>query len=304
MKTRGLGAMKWVVVCLVAVGLLSGAAFAADKLVVKDGATPANTVFVVTDGGNVGVGMGAPAYKGHFSAGAAVTAPGAYGPATSQLNFAPGGTNETGGWLTAVGDNNFFVSSGAAWVNGAWVQKDPAGRAVVAGSGNAGYRVFLTQGVALGGTIALGAPKLHINYAGEMGISTGAVAGKAITTGTGAYLSAGGVWTDGSSRDYKDNIRELSASEASQALKELNPVRFSYKTDPAEQHVGFIAEDVPSLVATNDRKGLSPMDIVAVLTKVVKEQNETIQGLTDKMGKLERELARLKSRDMVSTVQQ
>lgn len=36
--------------------------------------------------------------------------------------------------------------------------------------------------------------------------------------------------------------------------------------------MGFIAEDVPDLVATPNRKSLSPMDIVAVLTKVVQEQ--------------------------------
>jgi hypothetical protein len=44
--------------------------------------------------------------------------------------------------------------------------------------------------------------------------------------------------------------------------------------------VGFIAEDVPELVATKDRKGLSPMDIVAVLTKVVqdlKARNEVLE---------------------------
>jgi hypothetical protein len=48
-------------------------------------------------------------------------------------------------------------------------------------------------------------------------------------------------------------------------------VTFNYKASANEKHVGFIAEEVPELVATKDRKGLNPMDIVAVLTKVVKE---------------------------------
>ena len=52
---------------------------------------------------------------------------------------------------------------------------------------------------------------------------------------------------------------------------------FVYKADRTERHVGFIAEDVPELVATKDRKGLSPMDIVSVLTKVVQEQEGLIQ---------------------------
>ncbi len=87
----------------------------------------------------------------------------------------------------------------------------------------------------------------------------------------------GGVWTDASSREYKDDIESLSTEEAFGTLKELNPVKFAYKADRSERHVGFVAEDVPELVATKDRKGLSPMDIVAVLTKVVQEQQKTAQ---------------------------
>jgi hypothetical protein len=45
-----------------------------------------------------------------------------------------------------------------------------------------------------------------------------------------------------------------------------------YKNSLYEEYVGFIAEDVPELVATNDHKSLSPMDIVAVLTTVAKDQ--------------------------------
>jgi len=37
----------------------------------------------------------------------------------------------------------------------------------------------------------------------------------------------------------------------------LNPVTFKYKASEEERHVGFIAEDVPELVATKDRKGMS-----------------------------------------------
>lgn len=62
-------------------------------------------------------------------------------------------------------------------------------------------------------------------------------------------------------------------------LRELKPTRFNHKVDKEEEHVGFIAEEVPELLANKDRKGLSPMDIVAVLTKVVHEQQKKIQAL-------------------------
>ncbi len=41
------------------------------------------------------------------------------------------------------------------------------------------------------------------------------------------------------------------------------------------------ADHVPDLVATNDRKGLVAMDIVAVLTKVVQTQQEQINDLRE-----------------------
>ena len=46
-------------------------------------------------------------------------------------------------------------------------------------------------------------------------------------------------------------------------------IKFKYKVNSDEQNVGFVAEDVPELVATKDRKGMSPMDVVAVLTSVL-----------------------------------
>jgi hypothetical protein len=73
-----------------------------------------------------------------------------------------------------------------------------------------------------------------------------------------------------------------------ETLADLSPVKFKYKADPEKaHHIGFIAEDVPELVATPDRKGLSSMDIVGVLTKVVQEQQQTILALAEKVKALE-----------------
>jgi len=99
-----------------------------------------------------------------------------------------------------------------------------------------------------------------------------------VGTAAGAHVTAGGIWTNGSSRAVKQDIRELTAQEAHGALDQLAPVRYTSKVDPTEHHVGFIAEDVPDLVATKDRKSLSPMDIVAVLTRVVQEQQKTMEA--------------------------
>jgi hypothetical protein len=105
----------------------------------------------------------------------------------------------------------------------------------------------------------------------------------------GAY-SDGTTWQTGSSIALKENIQSLDAVEAIAALEELNPVKFNYKTNKLEKNVGFIAEEVPELVATNGRKGLSPMDIVAVLTRVVQQQQKMISTLNTKIEDLENRL--------------
>jgi hypothetical protein len=86
-----------------------------------------------------------------------------------------------------------------------------------------------------------------------------------------------GTWNPASSRELKENIQDLKLSEASNALTGLNPVKYNYKTNKEEPRVGFIAEDVPELVAMNGRKNLGTVDIIAVLTKVVQEQQKSIQ---------------------------
>ncbi|MCP4693293.1 MAG: tail fiber domain-containing protein [Desulfobacterales bacterium] len=94
-----------------------------------------------------------------------------------------------------------------------------------------------------------------------------------------SYLASTGVWHDSSSREYKENIEPLRVNEAMETLEKLEPVRFNYKVDKADGYVGFIAEDVPDMVATKDRKTLVPMDIAAVLTRVVQEQQRALEEM-------------------------
>ena len=84
----------------------------------------------------------------------------------------------------------------------------------------------------------------------KLGIGTGTVAvGDAIGVWNGARLTTGGVWTNASSRELKDNIETLSTEDANEALAALSPVRYVYKNSRDEEYMGFIAEDVPDLVA-------------------------------------------------------
>ena len=67
------------------------------------------------------------------------------------------------------------------------------------------------------------------------------------------------------------------------ALEALRPVTFTY-VDSDETRAGFIAEEMPDLLATGDRRSLSPMEIVAVLAQVVKAQQRQIHELAERLG--------------------
>lgn len=151
-----------------------------------------------------------------------------------------------------------------------------AGLMITQSSGETGY-VMHNRASTL--TIGAGSvDRMTIDREGNVGIGI-ARPSHPIEMASGAHVTAGGVWTNSSSREKKENIHDLSVDEALAALARLQPVHFNYKSDAAESYVGFIAEDVPDLVATSDRDGLSAMDIVAVLTKVIQAQQQRIEAL-------------------------
>ena len=109
-----------------------------------------------------------------------------------------------------------------------------------------------------------------------------------ITTSTSsAVLTSAGVWQDASSRALKQNIRAMDLAAARTALSDLEPVTYQYIKEPDEMVAGFVAEDVPEMVATSSRKTLSALDITAVLTRVVQDQQETIARLEARIDALE-----------------
>ncbi|WP_456429940.1 tail fiber domain-containing protein [Nitratifractor sp.] len=108
----------------------------------------------------------------------------------------------------------------------------------------------------------------------------------------GAYCD--GVWHDASSRSYKKDIKPLDSEAAQNAFAKLQPVTYLYKSHPQDTHVGFIAEDVPQLVADPGRKSVSTMDIVALLTKVLQVQGKTLTDTKAELKKKEAEIALLK----------
>ena len=212
----------------------------------------------VNSSGNIGLGTLAPGAKLHL-----------YGTATSDI-FGSAGPDPTNGPAFNFGYGGASFGRGAAYLN---VRPDASATAP-----NPSLR-FLTAN----------AQRVIIDNEGNIGFGSN-VAGfnpafPLVHQSTNARLE-GGIWTNGSSRAIKHDIHALEASEAMAAFAQLEPVRYRANASPDEVVLGFIAEDVPELVAYNDRKSLSPMEMVAVLTKVVQEQQKTITELAAKIEEL------------------
>ena len=108
---------------------------------------------------------------------------------------------------------------------------------------------------------------------------------------TKAYVAANGdmfatSFNPTSTRTMKDRIVDLDAQKAQAAIRQLTPVEYVYKDDASgEPRLGFIAEDVPDIVANADRKTVPIMDVVALVTKVVKDQQQQIEDQQKVIGK-------------------
>ena len=232
---------------------------------IEPGAAP-SSVYIAA-GGNVGIGTPQPEAALHVIGGVTTDTfigigpnPDGNPPDQSALNIGHAG----GSYGRGAGFLNVRPDSGAAAPN-------PSLRFLIANT----QRMILDNEGFLG--LGVGNPANPIEHT------------------SGAVLTAGGTWQSVSSRAAKRDIRPLEASDALAALRGLAPVRFYYKAEPSDEYVGFVAEDVPDLVATADHQRLGPLDIVAVLTKVVQEQETALkqqQATIDELAARLRELER------------
>jgi hypothetical protein len=204
--------------------------------------------------------------------------------------------------------NTFILVRNAAdALNANAVVRTQADTAVQNFQSHASSRTLVRWGVPLGGW------NEFLSVAGA-GLAMGTLGNAPFTLGTSAtarmtfdgdsnVISFGGggqydgsSFVDASSRALKQDIHPLGAEAAGDALAGLEPVTFSYTAAPGDPRVGFIAEDVPELVATPGRQTLSALEIVAVLTRIVKEQQRTAQEQQKAIAELTARLAALEAR--------
>jgi Chaperone of endosialidase len=244
---------------------LTGAIMAATVLLLGVPCSLAQTDVLNVVNNNVGIGTTTPTHPLHVLVNG-----------TTDPVLMLEGANASDSLSLKVQHFNGVIGFGLAGGTGAFFPAAHQNDAVVFGQN--GFNLLLGVGVT---------EAIRVSTTGKVGISMTSPTHLLDVGTSGAYCD-GGQWYAGSSRAYKQDIHELSTEAAEEAVAELNPVTFEYKTAPTAHHVGFIAEDVPDLVAAPDRKGLSALDVVAVLTKVVQQQQKAIAELQAKVAELEK----------------
>ncbi len=108
------------------------------------------------------------------------------------------------------------------------------------------------------------------------------------TNGNGAHVTADGMWTNGSSRNFKSNFRDLDPVSVLETLTQLPIRKWSYDGNPEQDHIGPTAEDFHEAfgLGHSDRYiGTVDADGVALIA---------IQGLNRKLEEKDREIRELK----------
>lgn len=129
-----------------------------------------------------------------------------------------------------------------------------------------------------------------------------------VSDGTGPNATSdGNMWINASSRTAKEGIKTFVEDDYKTVRKWLaatDVVWYRYKgaSDPRSR-VGLIAEDVPEVLATADRKGISTADAIGFLTAAAKElssENDQLRAenkaLLERLDKLEKRLDRVEKR--------
>ncbi len=129
------------------------------------------------------------------------------------------------------------------------------------------------------------------------------------TTGNGAFLSGGGVWTNASSRTFKDTFASVDPVSVLDKLVAMPVMTWFYKDNHGDgQHIGPVAEDFAEVfgfgdnekyIGTVDESGVA-LAAIQGLNKKVEAENSTLKrqnaDLHSKLDALTARLDKLESR--------
>lgn len=111
---------------------------------------------------------------------------------------------------------------------------------------------------------------------------------KFINTSTGAYLTTGGVWTNKSDMNLKENFRSVDGKEILEKILQLSITRWNYRSEEDNiTHIGPVAQDFHALFGVgNDDKSISTIDPAGIALAAIQELQEQNNDLKTEIAEL------------------
>ncbi len=116
---------------------------------------------------------------------------------------------------------------------------------------------------------------------------------------SGAHLTAGGVWTNASDENLKENFQQVDGAELLEKIDQLPISEWNYKTESDEvKHIGPTAQDFQKIFGVgSDGKSISTIDpsgIALAAIKELKKENSELKKQIEELSSLKAEVEQLK----------
>jgi hypothetical protein len=229
-----------------------------------------------------------------------------------------GGYSNTAWYTAAIGGGGGNTASGdyAAIVGGLENENGGSYSAILGGlydtlTGSADYSIAFGRSVYLNNAYRVAL--FDTVYDGRLGVNrddrSGGIlypihVGGNTSNGNGAYLTTGGVWTNGSSRTFKENFTPIEGNLLLSKIAGLSITSWNYK-NTTEKHIGPVAEDFTEAFDTGviredngkrENQYLAAGDVAGVALAGVQELMKIIEAQNKKIEELQGQISELKNR--------
>lgn len=128
-------------------------------------------------------------------------------------------------------------------------------------------------------------------------------ANQTIATWTGAFLSNGGVWTNASDRNQKENFAPVDTRQILARVAALPVTQWNYRSEPGVRRVGPVAQDFhaafglgsnDTTIATGDESGVA-LAAIQGLHLLMQEKDAKIEAQQRDIEQERHEIADLRS---------
>jgi hypothetical protein len=171
-----------------------------------------------------------------------------------------------------------------------------------------GARSLLSGGMSGSTTATIrmsAAPDSTVFDLGYHGSTTGTIRLMASSSGSdnpiehssGAHLTPGGVWTNASDENLKENFQPVDGEEILEKIEQLEITQWNYKNESDEvTHIGPTAQDFQKTFGVgSDGKSISTIDpsgIALVAVKELRKENQELKAQVEELKKMIEELAK------------